>query len=271
MGKALVLGSGGLRGGYDAGVAATLCRQLGRDYFDSIYVSSVGAYAGTFYAAGQPDIIETVRREHSHGSLLIKPLNILKGKSVLDLDYMLGLFKTWPFRLETESILAYPGKLTYVVTSYDAGEPKYLTPKSDEEVFLFMRASAAIPMFHPPVAIEGKNFFDGAMTDPLPVEKALADGHEEVVVVCNRPSLKIGRLDRVMMCAISLTYRGDLKQLKKNYYDSWRRVDNALKDHRVRIISPTTNLSFRWHLDSSKKHLNEAVDLGVRDALAFLT
>lgn len=271
MSRALVVGSGGLRGGYDAGVTATLCRLLGPTYFDTIYVCSVGAYAGSFYAAGQPDIIEEVWKEHSHGTLLVNPLNILKGKSILDLDYMLGLFRRPPFKLDTEAILASPERLCFVFTDYASGEARYMSPKDKEEVFLFMRASAAIPMLHPPVFINGQKFFDGAMTDPLPVERALADGHGEIVVVCNKPRLEIDRQDKIFMFLVSLGYKGDLKRLRQNYYGSWNRVEKAISESAsVRAIRPTTKLPFRWNLDSAKRCLNEAVDLGINDALAFL-
>lgn len=271
MTRALVVGSGGLRGGYDAGVIATLCRKLGHTYFDAVYVCSVGAYAGSFYAAGQPDTVEEVWREHSHGTLLVNPLNPLKGKSILDLDYMLGLFRKPPFELDTKAILTSPGRLCFVLTDYVSGEARYMNPKNKEEIFLFMRASAAIPIFHPPVLINGQKFFDGGMTDPLPVERALADGHDEIVVICNKPRLKMSRQDKLFMFLVSLGYKGNLSRLKQNFYESWDHTENIIRKYnKVRIIRPSIELPLLWPLDSRKKRLNEIIDIGISDALVFL-
>ena len=53
--------------------------------------------------------------------------------------------------------------------------------------FTVMKASAALPMFTPPVEFEGRKYFDGGVADSIPVEKALADGCDRVVVVLTRP------------------------------------------------------------------------------------
>ena len=58
MKKALIVGSGGLKGAFEAGAVAKLCRVLGPDYFDAVYASSVGVFAATFFVANQPETIE---------------------------------------------------------------------------------------------------------------------------------------------------------------------------------------------------------------------
>ena len=90
--RALILGSGGLAGAYSAGFASELCKKLGNEYFDSIYCYSVGSTIGTFFVANQPDVIENTWRKYVSGKQLIKPLNFLKGKPTLDLDYLISLF-----------------------------------------------------------------------------------------------------------------------------------------------------------------------------------
>jgi len=45
---ALIIGPGGLRGAYNAGVAVGLGRALGTDWVDGVYASSVGVYMAAF-------------------------------------------------------------------------------------------------------------------------------------------------------------------------------------------------------------------------------
>ena len=91
--RALVLGVGGLRGAYDAGVAAALCQTLGHTYFDAIYMSSVGVFAGTFFAANQPDVMEHAWRNYVSGKQLVNYANPLRGRNILNTEYLIDIFK----------------------------------------------------------------------------------------------------------------------------------------------------------------------------------
>ena len=91
--KALVTGSGGLMGAYDAGVLVILGRELGADYFDSIYASSVGVFISTFFKSGQSDTIENTWRNLVHSKQLVNFTNPLRGKQVLDLEYLAEIFQ----------------------------------------------------------------------------------------------------------------------------------------------------------------------------------
>jgi predicted patatin/cPLA2 family phospholipase len=50
-----------------------------------------------------------------------------------------------------------------------------------------LRASCSIPLLSPMVEIEGELYLDGGVAQPIPLEKALEDGCERVVVVLTRP------------------------------------------------------------------------------------
>jgi len=238
--KALVLGPGGLRGAYSGGVVATLGRKLGCDYFDALYTCSAGSYTGSYLVSGQPDMIEAIWRECVHGKLLMRWHNIFRaGQPVLDLFYLNNVLRSEAYKLSVENVLQSPVKMFMVATDRQSGIPHYFSPKTSEEFFLQVRASAAAPYLHPKVLIDGKEYVDGHISDPFPVEKALADGHDEIIVVCNQSRQSIAKL------------------LETNV-------------NRVRAISPSIKSPVRWNFDSSKSRINQLVDLGIVDALAFL-
>lgn len=240
MSKALVLGPGGLRGAYGGGVVATLGRKLGCDYFNALYTCSAGSYTGSYLASGQPDMIEAIWRECVHGKLLMRWHNIFRtGQPVLDLFYLNNVLRSEAYKLSVEEVLQSPVKMFMVATDRQSGLPHYFSPKTSEEFFLQVRASAAAPYLHPRVLIDGKEYVDGHLSDPFPIEKALADGHDEIIVVCNQSRQSIAKL------------------LEKNV-------------NRVRAIFPSTKSPVRWNFDSSKARINQLVDLGIADALAFL-
>jgi predicted patatin/cPLA2 family phospholipase len=240
MSRALVLGPGGLRGVYSGGIVATLGRRLGRSYFRALYCCSAGSYTGSYFASGQPDMIEGIWRECVHDNLLIRWRNIFRpGQPVLDLFYLNNVLRSERYRLNVEDLLCSSVKMTMVATDCQSGEARYFSPKTSEEFFLQVRASAAAPHFHPKVLIEGRKYADGHLSDPYPVEKALADGHDEVIVVCNQSRLSVGNL------------------LEAN-------------SQRVRAIFPSVKSPVRWNFDSSYARINQLVDLGIADALTFI-
>lgn len=242
--RALILGPGGLRGAYGGGVVATLCRKLGRGYFSTIYGCSAGAYTGSYLASDQPDEIEAIWRECVHGQLLFRWSNTFRsGKPILDLFYLNSILESGAYKLLVEDLLRSPVKLITVATNRQSGAAEYFSPKTPEEFFLQVRASAAAPYLHPSVLIKGKKYVDGRFSDPFPIVKALVDGHDEVVVVCNQTRHSV---------------RQSIAGLVK------------VSERRIKVIFPSTKSSLHWNFDSSKARINQLVDLGIADALTFL-
>jgi predicted patatin/cPLA2 family phospholipase len=240
MSRALVLGPGGLRGAYGGGVVATLGRKLGCNYFDTLYTCSAGSYTGSYLASGQPDMIEAIWRECVHGKLLMRWNNIFRvGQPVLDLFYLNNVPRSGAYKLSIEDVLRSSVKMFMVATERQSGIAHYFSPKTSEEFFLQVRASAAVPYLHPNVLINGKEYVDGGLSDPFPIEKALADGHDEIIVICNQSRQSIASLFEA-------------------------------NTNRVLTIFPSIQSPLRWTFDSSKDRINQFVDLGIADALTLL-
>lgn len=240
MSRALILGPGGLRGAYTAGVVAVLGRELGRDYFDTVYCSSAGAYTGSYVVSGQSHMPELLWRNRVHGMLLMRWHNPFLFRPILDLYYLNGLLRSERYRLAVGEVINSPVKMVMVVLDLKTGKPHYLTPKTPEEFFLQVRASAAVRYLHPSVIINGRRYADGHNVDPFPIARAISDGHDDIIVVCNQFQ-----------------------------YDPRRLVGSSAC--RVRVISPSINPPLRWNFDSSKNRINRMVDLGIADTLTFLT
>lgn len=271
MRRALIIGPGGLRGAYSGGVVATLCRAFGHGYFNQVYGCSAGAYTGSYAVSGQPDQIEAIWRDCVHSDQLVSLWKVVtKGRPFLDLFYLNDVLRSDRYRLSIEKMLSSPTVFEIVATERETGKPHYFTPRSEEEFFLQVRASAAVPLIHPRVTIEHRAYIDGGLSDPLPLERALAHGYDEVVIVGNRPVADIGRLARAFLYAYSVYARqGSIRQVTK-------RLGNVVQlaetfPDRVHVITPSSAHSHRWQFDSGHRTLNELVDLGIRDATAFIS
>ncbi len=268
--KALVVGTGGLRGAYSAGAVATLCRELGPDYFDAVYASSVGVFASTFFISNQPDTIENTWRNLVHGRKLVNLLNALRGKPVLDLDYLVKIFQSDESLLNLDDVFRNPTRLVYAVTDYGSGKAVYKCPTRDN-IWNLMKASCALPFFHGPVIVDGLTYIDGGLTDPLPIDKARADGYDNIIAVWNKPrSFYVEPRMRVAANTLALMSSAPIRDLLKDFKNKMLAADSQLDSDRLRVIRPSQNLPLNSLLDTNKDRLNTVISMGVSDAQDFL-
>jgi predicted patatin/cPLA2 family phospholipase len=185
--RALVIEGGGMRGAYAVGVLKILHDYGGADLFDHIYAVSSGVYAATFFTAGQVKEMESTWDNYVHNSQLIKYGNCLRCRPILDVDRLIRLFRGPESYLDLDRLLGAQPALTYVLTDFATGRPAYFDAKR-LAIFDLMRASSAIPWFYPRVRIEGRLYFDGGVSDALPVQQAINDGYWDIVVVATSPA-----------------------------------------------------------------------------------
>ena len=81
--------------------------------------------------------------------------------------------------------------MEYYVVAVDAvtGLPVYFT-KEDIAKFRgdVFKASSAVPAMCKPIEIDGKLYFDGGISDAIPVKRAFADGCDKIVAILTRPN-----------------------------------------------------------------------------------
>jgi len=269
--RALVIGVGGLRGTYDAGVAFTLCRELGPDYFDAIYACSAGAYTAAHFALNQPDSGENVWRNYLDGNKLVNFFNLFHGRQMFDLEYLTDVFKSGETLLHAENLSRIPTVLTYVLTELHSGNPIYVQP-TPENIFDFMKASSAMPFLHSPIILDGVAYIDGGLSDPLPFAKAKADGYEDIMIIYSKPRNFLGKerydiSSRLFAACISPQIASLLKRQKLHSQN----IEHELESEKdIKIIRPKNQLPLTSFIDSDKGRMNATFDMGIADAREFL-
>lgn len=251
---ALILGPGALCGAYGAGVASVLGRHI---KFDRIYGCSVGVFAATFLVTEQFDTMLDVWRNHVYGRLLINFRNILCGRNILDLEYLVGLFQREPFLLDIDKLSEERERLVYVLTNVETENAEYFCP-SGENVFDSMTASSAMPHMHPKVKINDDYYYDGAISDPYPLQKALDDGHKKVIVISNfSPDYSQKPVTRLSGLAVRVSEKS---------VEGLRLAEARSKiDHNIVLLRPSLQI-VKGVVDTSKERINETIDLGIQEA-----
>ena len=179
---------GGFRGIYAAGVLDYCMDQEIR--FDVGIGVSAGSANVVSYAAGQRGRNLTFYTEYGMRKAYAGIGNFLRKGSFIDLDYVYSTLSNSDGEspLDYAAVMRNPMEMLVVAADAVTGEPKYFTKydlrQDDYDIF---KASSAIPFVCKPYVIEGVAYFDGALADPVPVQKAFEMGCDKVVLILTLP------------------------------------------------------------------------------------
>ena len=269
--RALVVGMGGFRGAYDSAVATELHANLSPNYFDTIYACSSGTFTASYFAADVPEIGERIWREHSYGKKIFNYRNFQNKRNILDLESLIDIFKIGDTRLPLENITPESARLVYVATNVLTGNAEYFDI-NQENIFDLMTASSAIPILHPPVQINGDNYLDGGLSDPLPFRRAIEEGHDEILIIYNKePGFLVDKYFKYSKHLIAKSLNKSLRSGILNLESKYQQIEDDFRlDSRIKVIRPNIKFPLKILLDTNKERINLAADLGHKDARRFL-
>ena len=179
---------GGFRAIFGAGVED---RCLEEDVgFDHCYGISAGSANLASYLARQQGRAHTFYTQYAFRKEYASMENYITKRNFCDLDYVYGTLSN----SDGENPLDYaafsdnPATFTVVAANGEDGSSRYFD-KSDmrQDDYTILKASSAVPVACQPVVIDDVPYFDGGIADPIPVQRAIDDGCDRIVVVLTRP------------------------------------------------------------------------------------
>ena len=183
---ALVVEGGANRASYATGVLASL--QAAGFVPDAAYGTSAGGALAAWYGAGQMEVAcrtwDAVRDRE-----LLSYRRALRGGHVFDLRKLYHHYYPNVFGMDVAALKRAPFPVRVTITDADSGETYHPDLREAEDPLALVHAGAAIPILSDaPVMWNGRRCLDGGTTMPIPLEKAIADGHKDIVAVLNRPA-----------------------------------------------------------------------------------
>ena len=125
------------------------------------------------------------------------------------MDFKL-LFEDFPERIipyDYDAYFANPDRFVMVTTNCLTGNAEYFEEKSSSmRVMDIVRASSSLPFVSPIAYVDGVPMLDGGIADSVPVEYAINQGYEKLVVVLTRN--KGYRKKDAKMRAAKVVYHG---------------------------------------------------------------
>ena len=262
---------GGLRGIYAAGVLDYCMDQNIR--FDLAIGVSAGSANLASYAAGQRGRNFQFYTEYAFRKQYMSLGNFMARKSYVDLDYVYGTLS----RADGENPLDYAAlrdnsMAFYVVaTEAETGQVHYFD-KSDvhQDDYNIMKASCALPFACKPYPIGGTVYYDGALGDPVPIEKAFQLGCDRVVLILTKPvnMLRSPKKDEKVAACIRRAYPAAAQQLcqrAQRYNESVALARMLARQGKVLIVAPEDTCGVDT-LTKDRQALRRLYEMGYADA-----
>ena len=265
---------GGLRGIYAVGVF-DYCMEHGI-HFDAGVGVSAGSANLASYAAGQIGRNHQFYTEYALRKEYMGFGNFIRKRSFIDLDYVYSKLSN----SDGENPLDYPAmrdnpmELCVVASDARTGQVKYFD-KTDihQDDYDIFKASCAIPFVCRPYPVEGALYFDGALSDPVPVEKAFSLGCDRVVLILTKPLdfIRSPEKDEKIAARIQKKYPAAAENLRRRaerYNEGVAFAKACAAQGRVLIIAPDDTCGVDT-LKKDRDSLQRLYEKGVRDAQAI--
>lgn len=234
---------GGNRGAFGAGVF-DYCLTKGIEFDYCIGVSAGSANCASYLAHQKCRNLRFYTKYNiSRNSMSLK--NKLKSHSFVNLDYIFGTVSNSDGKdpLDFETLINSKQEFNIVATNARTGMAEYFTKKHlQKDNYKALAASCNIPVINRAYEFNGKEYFDGGLSDPIPFQKAFNDGCEKLVVVLTLPKdyFRLNKRDR-RVAKLELTYpkiKEKIINRYKIYNSQLKEILNLEKDGKVLIIAP---------------------------------
>lgn len=262
---------GGFRGIYTAGVL-DYCLDKKISFDLGIGISAGGANLAT-YAAGQKGRTALFYMVYGFRKQYMSLGNFIRTGSYVDTDYIYGTLSN----IGGENPVDYPAlrdnpmELYIIAANALTGQPRYFEKKDlSQDQYDIMKASSTIPFVCKPYPVDGIPYYDGALGDPVPIDKAFELGCDRVVLLLTKPENipRTSGKDEWLAARIRKKYpmaAAGLRQRARRYNEAVARAREYAKEGKVLIVAPDDTCGVDT-LKRDKRALQQLYVKGYQDA-----
>lgn len=252
----LVLEGGGLRGVFTCGVLDCFMDHGIR--FPFTVGVSAGACNGLSYMSGQrgrakASNIDLMEKHHYIGFRYL-----LTQRCIMDFKL---LFEDFPERIipyDYDTYFSNPDRFIMVTTNCLTGKAEYLEEKSSSKrVMEIVRASSSIPFVSPITYVDGRPMLDGGISDSIPVEYAMKQGYDKLVVILTRNKGYRKKASKMRVAKAFYRKYPDLQEAlserNSTYNKTMDLIDHLEQEGKIIVIRPLRPIEVgRMEKDTSK-------------------
>ena len=264
----LILEGGTLRPIFSAGVMdALLDNNITFPYCIGV---SAGITNGVSYISKQKGRNLEVVTKYRNDNRYLSYRNFLRCKSIFGLDFVFDEIPNNLIPFDMDTYRKYPGKVLVGVTNAHTGKTEYLNGKDLDDKATMLRATCAIPLLFPVIKINGKEYYDGGLCDPIPIKKAIADGNTKHLIVLTQPKGYKKELSKKNILVAKLlnkkypNLKTPLLNRHNHYNETVKFCEQLENEGKVLILRPEYNLdSFEKDINKLKSSYDHGYNLAI--------
>lgn len=222
----LVLEGGTFRTVFTVGVLDALLDE--GVLFPYVIGVSAGISYGASYVSRQRgrnwEIIEKYRNDKRYEGFL----NLKSDRSLFGIQFIYDTIPNALIPFDYDTYRNFPGTLLVTLTNANTGLPEYfdgLQVTTKNELFV---ATCSLPVIFPGVHIGGETYYDGGISDSIPIAKAIKDGQTKHLIVLTQPAGYQKQLDTKTK-AVILKMKHRYPRLAKAMASRYRRYNKQLE------------------------------------------
>jgi predicted patatin/cPLA2 family phospholipase len=267
----LVIEGGGMKAAYANGVLSSF-EEAGHAPWDAVYGTSAGGAMAAWYSAGQARYAEKTWDYAADRRILSYRRALLRRGPILDHDALLEIIYEQERPIDQEAVRDADWPIFVSAVDVHSGSVVY-TDLRDAPIIPWLKATGRLPFAAgDPVHIEGRDYLDGGIGDPIPVYKAVEDGATDITLILNTqvgPRRKdngaLARFTARKYPALrqGILHHQELKQAAIHY------AEDPPKGVKIRIIRPDHPTGLH-RLSRDLSVIHEGLRRGREDGRKFL-
>lgn len=243
----IVLEGGGLRGAFTSGVLEYLLEK--EMNFDRLIGVSAGACVGASFLSKQRGRNRKVNVEYPSDKRYMGLRHLLTTGSYFNMQFVFGELPRKLVPFDEVAFFNNPSEFDVVTTSLFNGTSVIFTKReiAVEGVDRVLIATSSIPLISRPVGIGGQFYFDGGVSDSIPVKYALSRHSKAFVVLTRHRGYRKGELSNKAILKFIFRKHPEFLQtlLKRNeaYNMTLDFCEQMEREGRLFIIAPSSEFS----------------------------
>ena len=266
----LVVEGGGMKCAYNAGILDVfLDHQITFDYCIGV---SGGAGNVASFVAGQRGRNIRFFTEHIHSPQYFGVKSLLKTGNLFGLQYIYGDLtnSTGKDPLDFLAIMKNPAEYEVAATNAVTGKAEYFGKEDmKQDDYRPIMASSAIPAACLPVEINGVPYYDGGISDAIPVRRALEKGCDRIVVILSKQRDYVRKPQgmRFLYSTLCRKYPKIIEDIDRRhitYRENLQEVFDLEKKGKAFVFAPSEHVKVgTYSMDEKTERI--LYDLGMKD------
>ncbi len=269
----LVLEGGAMRSLYTSGVLDVF--MTNNIDIECVVGVSAGALVGLNYVSNQKGRTASININYCKDSKYIGLGAIKNNKGLVGFDYLFGEISENQNPFDKEAFNNSKKRFVIGATNCLTGKTEYFEKDADN-IYKLLQASSSMPLVSRIVDIKGQPYLDGAIDCNIPIEWAISEGYEKIVVVLTRNKEYRKKPVSVKMKQIyHFSYKKYPKLLetlydKPNKYNHiYEKIEQLRKENKIMVFQPKEEVNIS-RLEKNQEKLRYLYKQGIDEAESIL-